>query len=501
MELDSAAFRSWDLIVVGSGPAGAVVVNRVHRAAPGASILVLEGGGPISANAGEHLVEADENAMRESFENLMRRARQIEYVKEAGSRLDSDDSWSHTDTGIFPAAALGHDFSAFPGGSLSWNVGGMGVHWAAASPTPYGDEIPRFTAPTFANDLAVAQRLLRTTSNAFADNPFRHPIIAALGRTLPSPVPDRQAQNMPLAGVRREGGGPFARTGPLDIAPEIFDRSIPEVALLVSTLAIRVIESRSAVTGVLARSLGDQAEREVRGRTIVIAADALRTPQLLWASGIRPHALGRYLNEHATIDGDVWIDARRLGLPGSAAPVRHEREPFVGAYWSPSIGAERPTHGQMMERFDEDGHRLGMSWYTNTDIRPDNRLEFSDRLLDAAGMPLMTAHFAYTDADLERIERLRHVQRAAANALGDFRPGDSDTLAPGSSLHYTGTVRLGDADDGTSVADPFGRVWGYDNLFVAGNGAVPTALTCNSTLVSMALSVRTGDAVARRILG
>ena len=35
----------------------------------------------------------------------------------------------------------------------------------------------------------------------------------------------------------------------------------------------------------------------IAAQFVVVAADALRTPQLLWASGIRPAALGRYLND------------------------------------------------------------------------------------------------------------------------------------------------------------------------------------------------------------
>ena len=40
-----------------------------------------------------------------------------------------------------------------------------------------------------------------------------------------------------------------------------------------------------------------------------MGADALRTPQLLWASGTRPDALGRYLNDQAqVVDGDETHD-------------------------------------------------------------------------------------------------------------------------------------------------------------------------------------------------
>ena len=67
----------------------------------------------------------------------------------------------------------------------------------------------------------------------------------------------------------------------------------------------------------------------------------------------------------------------------------------------------------------------------------------------------------------------------------------------GSSLHYQGTLRMGDADDGTSVADPWSRVWGYDHLVVGGNALIPTATAMNPTLMSVAIAVR-GRAQGRR---
>ena len=68
--------------------------------------------------------------------------------------------------------------------------------------------------------------------------------------------------------------------------------------------------------------------RRVTARWVVVAADALRTPQLLWASGIRPAALGRYLNDQPQVIAAVRLDdelsvvtRRRPGRPAAVRPA------------------------------------------------------------------------------------------------------------------------------------------------------------------------------------
>jgi choline dehydrogenase-like flavoprotein len=83
------------------------------------------------------------------------------------------------------------------------------------------------------------------------------------------------------------------------------------------------------------------------------------------------------------------------------------------------------------------------------------------------------------------------MQEKALSAFGKIIKEGEQTLMPaGTSLHYQGTIRMGILNDGTSMCDEYSKVWGFENLFVGGNGVIPTATTSNPTLTSVALAVR-----------
>ena len=60
---------------------------------------------------------------------------------------------------------------------------------------------------------------------------------------------------------------------------------------------------------------------------------------------------------------------------------------------------------------------------------------------------------------------------------------------------------MGPVDDGNSVCDRHSRVWGTENLYVAGNGVIPTSTACNPTLTSVALAVIGARELAGQLLG
>ena len=84
----------------------------------------------------------------------------------------------------------------------------------------------------------------------------------------------------------------------------------------------------------------------------------------------------------------------------------------------------------------------------------------------------------------------------SAMRLGAFQDEAGPQFrAAGSSHHLTGTTRIG-LDEADSVADPWSRVWGFENLYVGGNGVIPNADPMNPTLTTDDLAIRSAEAIA-----
>jgi choline dehydrogenase-like flavoprotein len=311
---------------------------------------------------------------------------------------------------------------------------------------------------------------------------------------------ERGPQTMPMA-AHPAAGGELLRSGPSRIFPPIAEGGDPGFVLMENTLVTSLQHEDGRVSGAVTRDTGTGAIGGITARVTVVCADALRTPQLLFASGIRPAALGRFLNEHAFVTGRVLMDLPRFGLDLEHLPRPARGEFATDALWLPQNGPAQPFHGQITGTVfvdDDDAalaYSVGLSFYAPVESSADNRLVFSESEVDATGMPRIHVEFSYSEEDWRMVRAAEERVEQIARIFGSFDPStERALLPPGSSLHQTGTVRMGTSDDGTSVCDPSGRVWGFDNLFVAGNGAVPTPVVCNATLTGSITAIRAARA-------
>ncbi len=491
-----------DLLIIGSGIMGSVVARMVHDARPDARIVMVDAGRNIGSIRGQHLHDSAEPEVRDEYLGRARYGIQSAYLG-ADVTPSIGDGVAGIRPGMYNMSAFGADAAQMPASAMAWNLGGMGVHWTAATPWPWGDEEFRLTGDAaWEDELDTARRMLRVHPAPFPPHIGGARVLEVFedlyGRVS---APGRHVQPMPMA-VVPQPDGPMPRIGPNRIYPRLLESDGEDFELVDASVVTSLIHDGTRVAGVRLRHTETGEEGEIRAARVLVAADTLRTPQLLFASGIRPEALGTHLNEHAMLSARALVDTARLGLDLEEIPLALEGEWMTGSFWLPQSGPAQPFHGQLSDHVyvSEKGERLayavGFSLYAPTQIVRENRLEFSDTRTDAAGLPLITIRFGLTDDDEAMLDEGRRQQHRIGERLGDFEPGrDATLLAAGSSLHFTGTARSGRADDGTTVTDPAGKVWGFENLWLAGGAVVPTAVVGNSTLTATVTAVRAARAI------
>ncbi|MFE4468588.1 GMC oxidoreductase [Leifsonia sp. NPDC056824] len=515
------------IAVVGSGPIGSAYARLLLEAAPDARVVMFEAGPQLTAVAGENVRNIPDPEEKE-------RARERSQGPQAGAFRDSLGIPSSVVVeGMFTARGGTHllDYggagsahaASFPAAAASTNVGGMGAHWTCATPSPsFSERIPFIADAEWEELVAEASRLLHVQTTAFADSEIGSAIRSLLAEEFAGELPEGYGPGtLPVSGDPQPDGtmrwaGADVVLGPLlDPGTDLADRfELRDLSLVRS-----VDHTDGRVTGVTVEDLRSHEVYSVEADLVVVAADAFRSPQLLWASGIRPRALGHYLTEHPVVISTVALDAdsmRRFATEEEldrelARRATNPADPVAAVNRIPFSEPDHPFSLQVMYAenppFQLDpahpaaGNRWGyvnMGYGMRKQPRYDDAVTFDDSELDYRGFPNLTISYALTDGEQAEIaEGTEHLRRAGA-ALGTF-VAEPRLLPNGSSLHYQGTMRLGAEDDGTSVADPYSRVWGYENLVVGGNALIPTATTMNPTLMSVAIAVRGAREAARRL--
>ncbi|WP_345800731.1 GMC oxidoreductase [Microbacterium sp. AZCO] len=504
--------------VVGSGPVGSAYARVLLESDPGIRVVMFEAGPQLTAIPGEsvrNIADPDEKA----------RAREMSQGPQAGAFRESLGLPAGVVVeGMFTARQGTHllDFGGegsahaptFPAAAAATNVGGQGAHWTCAIPRPHGSEKVSFIPDDEWDDLiGVAEGLLHAKSAAFADSAVGEAIRSLLDEEFGAELPEgRGVGTLPVAGDPQPDGS-MRWTGADVVLGPLIDPASPlseRFELRDLTLVRSVEHDGPRVTGVTIEDLRTRETSFFAADAVVVAGDAFRSPQLLWASGIRPRALGRYLTEHPVVISTVALDGDRMSRFATEEDLAAELErrshnpadPVAAVNRIPFSEPGHPFSLQVMYAeqppfpLDPSHPAAGNKWgYVNMGYgmrkqpRVDDGVTFSDDEVDYRGFPNMTIEYALTEAEEAEISAATERLRRAGEALGTFI-AEPRLMPNGSSLHYMGTMRMGPADDGTSVADAWSHVWGFDNLVVGGNGLIPTANTVNPTLMSVAIAVR-----------
>jgi choline dehydrogenase-like flavoprotein len=493
-----------DVLIVGSGPVGATFAREIHETAPRLSVLMVEAGPQLTARPGANIRNLDP---------LVRSTAQDRATRWTGQGTSDSgvvDGLVAARPGTFllrEAQVAQDDQDGMPAAALAAGVGGMGAHWTCACPKPGGSERIDFLSDSFDEAFDRACALLGVTAAAFPETAASRQLHEALSTLFDAGRPaDRRVQPMPLA--CSPNGDALPHWAGVDTILGELANGNENFSLISETLCRRLLHRDGRVVEAVLFDRRSGREHVVRPRAVIVAADALRTPQLLWASGIRPRALGTHLNDQPQIASALALRSRQLTESSTDVPDR--RDLLTGVYWVPFHEPDFPFHTQVMQvgttPIEIPGavplNRPIVTWgrFTTKDIRPEDRVDFSDTEVDDFGMPKMTIHYGLSEQDQKTIARAIDDMITQGRSVGDFFPGSEPRLLPaGSSLHYQGTVRMGETHDGTSVCDRDSRVWGFHNLYVGGNGVIPTATACNPTATSAALAILAANHLIRQL--
>jgi len=277
----------------------------------------------------------------------------------------------------------------------------------------------------------------------------------------------------------------------------------------------------------------------LKAKTFITAAGAVATPQILAKSGFGGYEgppmkniipnLGKYITEQPMafcqivlkrelVEGisqnldkkpQWWRDAvkKHLELYGKTDPLPipfQDPEPQVTIpattkhKWHTQIHRDAFSYGEVGPAVDSrivvDLRFFGMQKGVEA-----NRVYFDHEVTDQYGMPQPTFEYTPTPEDAEDAHIMMNDMTDVANKLGGYLPGSTPQfMTPGLALHLGGTTRLGRNDEHQkTVANYNGQIWNFSNLYVAGNGVIPTPFGTNPTLTSMCLAIRSAYKISQ----
>ncbi|MCD5421032.1 mycofactocin system GMC family oxidoreductase MftG [Rhodococcus pyridinivorans] len=288
-----------------------------------------------------------------------------------------------------------------------------------------------------------------------------------------APVADLNAPGPDGVGAVPSNMRDGTRVGPfLAYLAPVLDR--PNLTVAGGVSATRVVMTGGRAVGV--EIAGPDGPRTISAGHVIVAAGAVRSPQLLMLSGIGPAdelrrlgvdplhdlpAVGRDFSDHP----EFAVPYRfRPGLPSHTLlleTVLHtenlELRPYAAAFGAaiPGSGVADPVLGVVLTR-----------------PRSRGRIVLDER--DPRRPPLLDYRYLTDPADRQALEEgVRLAADLLAATTGVVEAGSVDARGGrlGTSLHLSGTCRMG--DDEHAVVDEWCRVRGIEGLSVVDTSVFP----------------------------
>jgi choline dehydrogenase-like flavoprotein len=260
--------------------------------------------------------------------------------------------------------------------------------------------------------------------------------------------------------------------------------------------------------------------KEVRGKSVILCAQALESARILLNSSTREYpkglanssgALGHYLMDHVVGGGasghlpdmKVRPDANEPQRPNGIYVPRFRNTPFSkkhsqfirGYGYQGEGGAEfnfgAEGYGTSFKGAVKEGvYSIGLGAFGESLARWDNYIEIDSSLKDAWGIPALRIVMSHGDNEAALMDDAAAQAAEMLEAAGakDIKV-QAHVEMPGMAIHELGTARMGN-DPQKFVLNAFNQTHDVKNLFVMDGASFVSSACQNPTLTMMAITVR-----------
>ncbi len=554
--MQDVAGRTFDVVVVGSGASGGWAAKRLSEA--GVNVAMLDAGRVLKPSDYKEHVPATALKYRNMARDVVRRTRPVQGT--LGSCNEWTYDWFKND--------LEEPYTTAPGKPFMWQgrmqvVGGRTNIWGrqsyrlsdldfkAASYDGYGEDWPLSYADLapyydlvddYVGITGISEGVYELPDGRFqppmgmrcVERHVRKKVKEKLGWTV---TLGRSANNT----IAFNGRQPCHYCGPCDrgcATKSYFNSAFTTVAdalatgkctLVPNAMAYKVMMDPAThrARGVLYVDRMTREVKELRGRAVVLCAQALESVRILFNSATEqaPNGLanssgvlGHYLMDHLWVAGGASGEFPELAKYQKLSPDGPKRpdgtyvirfrntkngprdKRFLRGYGYQGGGAEgfnfrAPGFGEAFKKSVQDPI-VSFSLAGFGECLPyfSNYVEIDKSVNDTFGIPVLKIHMAWGENEKKMIVDMMESGAEIMDAAGarNIRPYMVPDRTPGLGIHEVGVARMG-KDSKTSVLNQFQQSHDVRNLYVM-DGACFTSSACqNPTLTIMALAVRSTD--------
>ncbi|MGK6324002.1 GMC family oxidoreductase [Sphingomonas sp. DT-51] len=548
-----------DIIIVGSGAAGAMAAHSLTKA--GLRCLLLEAGRDYDPKAEVNMFAPESDAPLRGTSTPDKPFGYFDATVGGGWQIDGEPYTSRpgSDFRWYRPRMLGgrtnhwgrhvprwgpYDFKPF-------SRDGLGVDWPIGydDVAPFYDRVERMIgvnggpiglenhpdSPAGCLMPPPKPRVTELLIAAAAESvgiPVRAAHTAVLTRDLPDDVAPRSACFNATPCTRGCSiGAMFQST--TSLLPQA--RATGRLTVVTDAMVARVLTGAgNRATGVEYVDRRTGARHQVSARAVVLAAGTGETARLLLNSGERGRGLanasgelGRNLTDSTGASFSAYIP-RLAGRPrynedgiggqhiyipfwlyqqqkrGELDFARGYHFEIGGRFGIPSAAVLPRVWGGALKQAvrQTSGATINLTLRGEMIPNKDTFAEIDPGVTDRFGIPVLRFAFKWSKHEINQVAHGRRAAHSVFERLGGTildadLPPEQIMTAGGEIIHELGTARMGD-DPRTSVVDSFGQAWDVPNLVLMDGSVFASGAHKNPTLTILALALRASERLAAR---